>query len=456
MAFEQESVESFFERLAPGGALANYPWSRLKPRTIPVAQADVIYAADYGGSWDGTGDDTSALMDAVAAANSGNRTLMLPARVRTTEAIQLTHGTALVGYGNWANTGLHRGTLIDWAGDSDDTIIKCWGREITVEDLSIRCASGFSCNRAIDTTWPDASNLCTACTFRNLFIRGDRMTYGMVFGDTSQGLGAYPANCDYMTFDRVYVDGTGGEMVACIYVPNTTGQCKHYNFFGGSLGTAQYGLSAARCGFRFYGVGFTALTGAAVNMTNTSDTHEFYGCDAENCSRLYTLPGNSGASQSVGIFGGRYDCTTGLNSDGRYILIGNVGPITIHGANFAAPDSGNWAIHDSGSSEPMQVITTGCVFPSVSGGYESLVTGFGARWARFGCSVAPQSGTHFAIPDRSYELNVARWANLPAFAQGSEPSSAAAGALIRNSTTNRPRYYDGSAWDDVVLTGDLP
>ena len=426
-------------------------------RTRPTEHPDAIYAADYGGSWDGTGDDTSALMDACAAANAtGNgATLMLPKRVRTTETIDVRSGVALVGWGNWANTGLHRGTLIDWAGASDGTIVQCWGREITAEDISIRCASGHSANRAFDVTWPPADFLCTACTFRNVFIRGDRMTYGFAFGDTTQGFGSYPANCDYMTFDRVYVDGTGGEMVACIYVPNTTGQCKQYNFFGGSLGSAQYALYAQRCGVRFFGTGFTACTSAANHFVSTSDTHEFLACDVENCARFYESLGNSGASQNINFFGGRYDCTTGLHSDGRYILIGHTGPIKIDGTSFSAPDDGNWAIHDSGSSQPMQVSSDSAVFPSVDGGYENLVTGFGARWSRSGCKVAPQSGTHFAIPDRSYELNVAGWANLPSYAEGSEPSSAAAGALIRNSTTNRPRYYDGSAWDDLVLTGDL-
>jgi hypothetical protein len=132
----------------------------------------------------------AALAHAVALGN-GVR-IVLPRLVRITQSIDLSSGLTLTGQSGHPNSGIEQSTTLLWSGDSDGTIIKAWGRDMSIENMSIKCASGFSCNRAIDITWRDASTLCTAVLLKHLYIRGNNMQYGVVYGDVSQGLPTFP------------------------------------------------------------------------------------------------------------------------------------------------------------------------------------------------------------------------------------------------------------------------
>ncbi|MEU2032601.1 hypothetical protein [Nocardia amamiensis] len=352
-----------------------------------------IYVTNYGTGFDGIANDDQSIAAALAhAVGLGNGVrIVLPRFIRVTQSIDLSSGLTLTGLSSHPNTGIEQSTTLIWAGDSDGTIIKAWGRDMAVENMSIKCASGFSCNRAIDITWPDATNPCTAVLLRNLFIRANNMQYGVVYGDVSQGLPEFPVNTEYMRQVHVYIESAEQ---ACVYVPNTTGQCKNYRFDHCSFSFSPYGIRAYRCGIRTFTCGFGHCSIAAVSFISTSDTHAFYETDSETCARFYELPGNTNSEQPLLISGGRFDATIGLHPDGRYITTSNPGPITIVGASFAAPENSNWNMYSDGGGDSDRSLTTiGCWFPKVAGGYDALVTGHPgipgrlARWSRMGCQI---------------------------------------------------------------------
>ena len=262
-----------------------------------------IYVTNYGTGFDGVASDDQAVAAAVAHAvgfSNGVR-IVLPRLVRITQPIDLSSGLTLTGLSSHHNTGFEQSTILIWAGDSDGTIIKAWGSDISIENMSIKCAFGFSCNRAIDITFRDATTMCTAVLLRNLHIRANNMQYGVVYGDVSQGLPDYPPNTEYMRQVSVYIEGA---QQACVYVPNTTGQCKNYRFDHCSFSFSPYGIRAFRCGVRTFTCGFGHCSSAAVSFISTSDPHAFYETDSETCARFYESPGNTSAEQPLLISGG--------------------------------------------------------------------------------------------------------------------------------------------------------
>ncbi len=366
------------------------------------AVADFGYITpDSFGDVGGSGVDSSIAINAAIVYASGlplkPRIVLGPLNYYINSPIRFYDGIVVEGPGG-AAAGLQYGANLLWNGSAGASMINMWGREMALRNVSLRCASGKTCDRAIDITKDVNGGVCTANDLVNVYVRGTgTMTYGIVYGDTTGGTVGYPSNCDYMRLDRVYVHGPS---TAAIYVPNDSGQAKNYMLTLCSLGVSQYGIKCNRLGFRAYSTGFTACTVAAVSNTAPCDTKEFYGGDAESCARLYEEDGATGAAQPILISGGRYDASTGLNADGRYIKTGTPGPLTVQGTYFAGASPTNFSIHVTLGARMAKINTIGVRFPRVTGGINSCVTGNNRDWSRIGCNIQDSGGDSIPVPDQ--------------------------------------------------------
>jgi hypothetical protein len=287
----------------------------------------------HGAKGDGVTDDAPAINAAILASKivyfpPGVYRCLSPIQVIDNNANNHRWGVRLIG-SNGGASGAALDCVLEWNGGSTTTpFIQLYARDLEVEGLAIRCASGKTVPALIDIDNPTGTGagISTNVTLRRCYITqgSGTATDGVRIGNTAA------TNCDYHALYDTYIVGVTSN---CVNIVGASGQSKHNAFYRSAFVTAAVGINHQGGAFRTYHCAFGSCTDTAVKITNASDPIAICDTDEESCNRMLVSTGGSNAYWPVTLRGGRFALNS-MNADGLFVDYTYGGPLLIENCMF--------------------------------------------------------------------------------------------------------------------------
>ena len=334
----------------------------------------------------GVTDDTTGLQNAINDTQGTDGTLLLPSGICNISATVFITGTLKVtGAGAGANSGF-AATTLEWIGASSTTpMINLQGvQDAFFSDFLIESSVAHPLGIGIQST-TTSPRLSSANVFSRIFMNGT----------ASAGLGkgfAYIAgsggdnNNDVNSFYNVTIANYTKAAWSFEHTQSKNHRFINCAFNAGSTLANQYGVTTALGtgstggSFLWYG-GYGCCNGEAdFYLGSPNDAIMVSGGNFESSSRFLETSGNSSGSWAVSLIGVRWAGDL-LNADGKAIIFGQSGPLTIMGSTFGI-DSTKPLQFSMGSSAPIVAAAIGSHI------YTSLATPFsGGTWSLIGNNI---------------------------------------------------------------------